>query len=624
MGVPSKMPENVAAEERAARLARQLSTAEQITHIGSWEWDLGTDAVSWSDELYRIYGLEPGSSPVTRESFLSWVLPDDRPRVGAAISAALERPGGFTFDERIVRPDGSVRLLQSHGETRTDSSGRVVGLVGTCRDVTEERERDEGLRVQQDIVKNLPIGLNIWQPSPAEPGVLRLVAFNPCAEAYGMRAETLGRTVEECFPAPGGTDLTALFLEVARTGEPRSRDLVRYGEARIQEGVFSLQVFPLPGGRVGAAVRDIGEQVRAQEALQRAEATYRHLVESAQAIVWRGDPRTFHFTFVSHEAEVLLGYPVSRWLEEPRFWAEHLHPEDRDWALSFSARASQEGRDHQFEFRMIAEGGRVVWLRAMVRVLVLGGEVKEHVGVMIDVTERRQAEEELRKSREQLRDLSAHVEWAREEERTAIAREIHDELGQAVTALKMDLAFLGRRLSEGSDRPALSEKIRDMSALADETIKRVRRIAKELRPGVLDDLGLEAAVEWQAQEFEARTGTSCGFHSTLGSERLDRNVSTAFFRVLQEALTNVSRHAQARAVEVTLGIHDGRLALEVADDGRGLAEDALGGGHSLGLLGMRERARRLGGELSIRSAPGQGTAVTLSVPIEAVQAAAGQ
>ena len=168
-----------------------------------------------------------------------------------------------------------------------------------------------------------------------------------------------------------------------------------------------------------------------------------------QAIVWRSDPRTSRFTFVSRAAEGLLGYPVQRWLQEPSFWSDHLHPDDREWATSFHARALDQALDHAFEFRMIAAGGQVIWLRDVVRVIARDGVAQECVGVMFNVTSRREAEDDLRRSRQQLSDLSAHVEWAREEERRTISREIHDELGQALTALKMDLALLSSRVREG-------------------------------------------------------------------------------------------------------------------------------------------------------------------------------
>ena len=355
------------------------------------------------------------------------------------------------------------------------------------------------------------------------------------------------------------------------------------------------------------------EASRQEAARRRAEAEYRQLLESVQAIVWRADAASLQFRFVSHEAEPLLGYPLSCWLEEPSFWLAHVHPEDREWVSSQRTRAAAEGRDHEAEYRMITADGRVLWLRDVVRVRGGDRRSQELFGVTIDVTERRRAEEELRRSREQLSDLSAHLTGVREAERSAIAREIHDELGQALTALRMDVAWLRNRLPHAGE-PMLA-KLRAMDELIDDTISRARRICSELRPGVLDDLGLAAAVEWQAQEFERRTGVRCEVGSSLAAEQLDRELSTALFRILQESLTNLARHAEAVNVRVDLRQEGGRIVLEVSDDGRGTAAAQAPGRRSLGVLGMRERARHLGGSLTLTSAPGRGTVVQASIPL---------
>jgi signal transduction histidine kinase len=210
----------------------------------------------------------------------------------------------------------------------------------------------------------------------------------------------------------------------------------------------------------------------------------------------------------------------------------------------------------------------------------------------------------------------------REQERTGIAREIHDELGQALTALSMDLAWIARRAGADSVLASdlLMEKVAPMLRMTEDVIKRVRRISAELRPGVLDDLGLLAAIEWQAQEFEKRAGVPCFIESNLGEERLERNLTTAVFRIFQEALTNVARHAQAGRVDISLSRDTACLRLEVRDDGTGISAEAARDGASLGLLGMRERARRLGGTAAIAPAAGQGTAVVIELPLPGAMA----
>jgi signal transduction histidine kinase len=232
--------------------------------------------------------------------------------------------------------------------------------------------------------------------------------------------------------------------------------------------------------------------------------------------------------------------------------------------------------------------------------------------VASDLSERRREEEELRRSRARLQELASGLEEAREAERTRVAREIHDELGQSLVGLTMDVAWIASRLPD--DAPELRERSAAMRALLDATADSVRRIAAELRPGVLDDLGLEAAVRWQAGEVTRRSGLPVSVTIDPLPE-LDPALATALFRVLQEALTNVVRHASASRVEVRLAARGGMILLEVVDDGIGLPAAATDGRRRLGLLGMEERVRTWGGILELASRPGAGTVMRVELPV---------
>ncbi len=225
-----------------------------------------------------------------------------------------------------------------------------------------------------------------------------------------------------------------------------------------------------------------------------------------------------------------------------------------------------------------------------------------------------QAEKEIRDSREQLRNLSLYLQTAREEERSRIAREIHDELGQALTALKIDLGWLSKRLPE--DQHSLRDKTNAMSRLIDVIVQTVQRLSSELRPGVLDDLGLAAAIEWQAGEFQSRTGVQC--HITINPEDLvlSKEKSTAIFRIFQEAVTNVIRHAHATMVEVKLEQQNSMVVLEVRDNGRGITEKEVSAPKSFGLIGIRERVRFWGGEVNIQGMKNKGTTVMVRIPMD--------
>jgi len=234
--------------------------------------------------------------------------------------------------------------------------------------------------------------------------------------------------------------------------------------------------------------------------------------------------------------------------------------------------------------------------------------LKSKVAVFVDLHRK---SERLRESEEKLRRLAAHLISVREEERAHIAREIHDELGQVLTGLKMEVTWLAKRLKDRD----LIDKTDSMSKLIDSTVQTVRKIATGLRPEMLDDMGLIAAVGWQAKEFQKRTGIRCRTKLPPEGAKLDIDVSTTMFRIFQEILTNVARHSRATRVDMELRITDERVALDVVDNGVGIGEGDLNGKKSLGLLGMHERALLFGGEVKISGTPGHGTRVTVSIPL---------
>jgi signal transduction histidine kinase len=270
------------------------------------------------------------------------------------------------------------------------------------------------------------------------------------------------------------------------------------------------------------------------------------------------------------------------------------------------------GEPSEDEIRLRQADGGYRWF--LVRTVPLRdelGNIVKWFGTSTDIEDRKHAEDALQCSLDELRALAARLQSVREDERTRVARELHDELGQALTAIKFELASLIRELPADTKRQSI--RIESIIKLADQTIGAVQRISTELRPGVLDDLGLMAAIEWAAEEFQRRTGTTCRLDLPEDDIVIDRERATALFRILQETLTNVARHANATQVKVRLAKEEGSLILEVHDNGKGISKEELSAGRSLGILGMRERALLLGGGLAISGAPGQGTTIEVRI-----------
>ncbi|HEU4382455.1 MAG TPA: ABC transporter substrate binding protein [Anaeromyxobacteraceae bacterium] len=374
--------------------------------------------------------------------------------------------------------------------------------------------------------------------------------------------------------------------------------------------VLSLITFAFLSAIIFVLVSNISRRKRTEEALRESETKYRDLYDNAPDMYHSVDKNGIIVECNETEARI-LGYPKDEIVGRP--------------IADFLTDASRTTHEKEFPaiIRMEAIQGLerdfvrkdgttfTASLNVFVETDASGGTVKTKT-IGRDISERKRAEAELRRSREDLRHLSAHVESAREEERGRIAREVHDELGVNLSKLKLDIAWLERRLS---DQKPLLEKASSMVDLVDDTIGQVQRIASELRPGVLDHLGLPAAIRWQAGEFRDRAGIQCVLSILPEVAGLDQDLAIALFRIFQETLSNVVRHARATRVEVDLLEADGTLTLEVRDNGRGIAEREISDPASFGLMSIRERAAFFGGAAEIKGSPGAGTAVTVSIPL---------
>jgi PAS domain S-box-containing protein len=379
-------------------------------------------------------------------------------------------------------------------------------------------------------------------------------------------------------------------------------------ESRVAERTSELEA-------VNRALRaEIADRQQVEAALAGSRAQLAAVIESAMDAIVSIDAE-HRIVLFNHAAELMFRRSAAATIGEP---IDVLLPAGfrrihRQYVESFAAepRSARRCMAGTYVTGVRADGEEFPAESAISKA-ELGGKTL-YTAILRDVSERLRAEEQLRASSEMLRALAARYESVREEERSRIAREVHDELGQALTGLKIDLSTLARDVR--NRLPDAEQRVDAMTRLVGETIDFVRELSAQLRPPVLDDVGLAAAIEWQAQEFQSRTGVVCRLVSSLPDEELPTDVSTALFRILQEALTNVARHAGATFVHIRLDKADSVIILTVTDNGRGITPEEIENVRSLGLVGMRERSLLLGGNVTITGQPGNGTTVTARIPV---------
>ena len=362
---------------------------------------------------------------------------------------------------------------------------------------------------------------------------------------------------------------------------------------------------------------DVTERRRTQAALQESEARLKGIAGNVPGLVFRLEraaaEQAVEFAYISEASQELVGYPAAELQRADRGIRSLVHPEDQASYRRTQDAALLGDSDWQWQGRILTRAGQLRWadIKATARRLGAGRVVWD--GIVWDITENKQVELELADSRARLRELAAHLESVREEEKARIAREVHDELGQVLTVLKLETAMC--ELAFAGQVEGLDERLGSMKKLIAQLFQLVRDVATALRPPILD-AGIASAIEWQVRRFEARTQIPCLVEVPDHLPPLSDAKAIGLFRILQEALTNVMRHAGAHSVQVYLRVEQGELCLCVIDDGKGFAQAPRKAGQSFGLVGMQERVLMLGGRLQIDSQPGEGTTLLAHVALD--------
>ena len=609
---------HAAVEEELRRNERRYRSLVFATAQVTWRADA-------SGEIHEDMPTWAAFTGQTPAQFKGWgwmevIHPDDRPmlteRWRKAIARESKPPNDrfYEIEYRVRRHDGVYRNFLSRTVPVLDADGSIAEWVGICYDVTEQKEREEQLRDSEaryrSLVEVAPDVIFVHQEGKVifmNPAGLRMLRLPGVEAILGCPALELAH--------PDGHEMVRQRIEKLTAGgtvPTREQKLRRfdgtYVDAEIDATGFIYQGRPA----VQVIARDITARRQAEEELRASENRFHLVTRATTDVVYDWDMSTDAIWW-NENMRHLFGYDGPPSELGIAFWTSLLHPEDRERVnagLSGAVSGGEQFWADEYRFRR-SDGSYANVLDRGFIVRDPAGQAVRMIGAMMDITDRKLTEQRLRDSRGHLRALTAHLERVREEERTRIAREIHDELGQALTGLKMDLSWFASRLPH---QPLLEEKSLGMLKLIDSTVHAVRRLSTELRPAILDNLGLVPAIEWMAQEFQKRTGVTCQFTTTEDDLVLDQERTTALFRICQEALTNVTRYAQATGVHIILEANDEQVTLRVTDNGRGITQGESKKTNSFGLLGMRERARLLGGTFAISGAPGRGTTLTVCLP----------
>ncbi len=600
---------------------QRYQTLANISPAGIFRTDANGSTTYVNPKWGEISGLS--AQEAMRNGWLNAVHYEDREKLSANWKDATSKHNVSLAEYRFVHSDGTIVWVMGQAVPEKNFENQIVGYVGTITDITERKKAEEEILRISEKRKELEFIVNKSQTV----AFLWKAEVNWPVEYVSENISQFGYTPEELLSGA----LTFAKMVYPEDLERVTQEVSHYSHSGVNEFVQEYRIVTKSGDvrwvndqtfvrrdqnnkitHYQGTVLDITDYKKAEEAIRESEEKFRVLTESTSAaiFIFKGE----QFRYLNSYAELLTGYTKEELINK-KFW-EIVHPDYRNLIKERGlARLRGETVASRYEFKIVTKAGEERWLDFTAGLIQFEGE-PSGIGTAIDITERKRAFEELQKSRQEYRALSAHLQRIREEERASIAREMHDELGQILTSLKMNIAFTRRELEESESIEIKNKMLSEFQAMnltIDKAVSEVRKLITQLRPELLDKLGLIAALEWYSEEYQKTTKINCVFTSESEELFLDHDKELAVFRIVQEAMTNAAKHSDAKSVQIMLGKRENKLSIEIIDDGKGILETGLDGTTSFGLLGMRERASIIGGNLEIFGAPGKGTTVRLVI-----------
>lgn len=592
----------------------RMNEAQRIAHLGNWELDFATGVSIWSDEACRIYGLSPEENKQTYDSWLTFIHPEDLNHVMEIVQEFQKSLKPTSMSHRIVRKDGTVRYIVSESRFRFDKQGNSIGIYGIVFDQTEKREAELEkefdntnqralINNTSDLMWSVDTNLKLITANKAFDEIIKLIRGKSIEKggdvlASGFEGELLARWkkyYERAFSGEAYTT-TEYTKEPVEIWSEISFYPIRKGETIIGTACYS---------------RNITEKKLAEMHIAEKEEALRNAIEAGKIVNFHADFLTGNLCFSDNSTEILGIRPGTNPMS---YVIDAIHPDDREFVKESIARTRKEGIVTPISFRFIHSlTGKTVWVERRGKVIKdISGKVIAAHNLFIDITDRKVLEEQLVKSESLIRNFAKHTNRVLEDERGRIAREMHDELGQQLAGIKISLSSLKKT---GKPQEAITSEVNVLMKDIEKSIQAVRNIATELRPGILDTLGLTSSIKWLGEEFEKKTGIKCKIEMDLEEQVFDKNISTCFFRICQEALTNISKHAGASEVVILLYKNEGGLMLQISDNGKGIASEKMENPFSMGLLGMYERANNIGADILITSRKDIGTSIQLKAKV---------
>jgi PAS domain S-box-containing protein len=517
----------------------------------------------------------------------------------------------------LIRKDGTTFYGETSATILRGADGTVSGYICTTHDTTKRKRIEEALHMASLYTRSL-IEASL-DPLVTVSAIGKIMDVNKATELITgvSREQLIGSDFSDYFTEPEKAQEG--YRNVFKDGSIKDYALaIRHKSGQISDVLYNAAVFRNDVGEVQGiftAARDITARKQAEEALRKSELRFRTLIEKAPvAISMSRNGIALYSNQKFLETFGLKGIEES--IHRPML--EYFAPQSREESKERTRRRSL-GLYVPAEFESIGlhtDGSQFPVQVVVASIHLSDGEA--NLAFITNISARKRTEEEISKSRKELHMLADHLQNIREEERNHLAREFHDQLGQSMTALKMDLSLLLRTISDEKQeisRPYIAGELISANKLIDEMSRLIWEIIADLRPQMLDDLGLLSALEWETEGFESRTGISCEFQSSAGDIQMDSKKSIALFRIYQEVLTNILRHANATNVKSVLRRDDEMLVFEIKDNGRGITLNEQLKSNSFGLIGMRERAMALGGQLKISGVAGEGTTIIVRLPL---------